>query len=274
MKIFSVHARRTDFLRLQVKALKDFCLDVFEYYCIDNFVDSTESEFIKTECESLGVNYVRFNDYPITGTAFDHTPALNSIKNIVTDDELVVILDFDVFMIDDFSFKHYISDYDISGIYMQRDNFNQEYICPFVVIVNGNYSQLDFGGFNGCDVGGNTQYYIKNKKVKWMTHTSYLNHENDYKCFNIDYDPKYAVQLIESSFIHYFRGTNWDNNTLNFHVEKTEWLQKSLNEARKVKIINKEYLNRLQTIFSYSVFNWNGIEDNYLGSKLNPALNI
>jgi hypothetical protein len=185
----------------------------------------------------------------------------------------VIILDFDIFMIDKFSFKKYILNYDISGIYMQRNDFAQEYICPFIVMVNQDFSKVDFGGSNGCDVGGNTQYYIKNKKVKWMKHTSYLNHLNDYECFKFDYNPQYAVQLIESCFIHYFRGTNWDNNTHLFHVEKTDWIKKIIEQSKKNKVINQEYLDMYQTIFSYSFFNWNGVGENYFNSKLNPAFN-
>lgn len=274
MKIFSTHCKRTDFLRLQVESLKYFCLDPFEYYCIDNFVDSSQSEFIREECKSLGVNYVRYDNYSITGTAWDHAPALNSIKTTADDDDIVVILDFDVFMISKFSFIDYILDYDVSGIYAQRENFEKEYICPFVVIINKNISQIDFTGCDGCDVGGNTRYYIKNKKIKWMKHTSYLNRDSDIEAFNFNYDPKYHSQIIESSFLHYYRGSNWDNNAVDFHHIKTEWLKSLIRQSKKSIVLNQKYLDKFQTVFSFSFQNWNGIDNNYYNSQLNPFLNI
>ena len=140
MKIFSAHCKRTDFLRFQVESLNQFCTDSFEYYCIDNFSNQSQSEFIKNECKILGVNYVKFDNYPISGTSWDHASALNSIKNIANDDDVVIILDFDIFMIDKFSFTNYILDYDISGIYTQRNDFEKEYIASFFAIVNKNIS--------------------------------------------------------------------------------------------------------------------------------------
>lgn len=273
MKIFSVHCSRTDFLRLQVESLKDFCSDSFEYFCIDNFLNTSQSQFIQEECKSLGVNHIRCDNYTISGTAWDHAPALNSIKKFASDDEVVIILDFDIFMIDKFSFIDYISDYDISGIYMQRDNFEKEYIAPFVVIVNKNISQIDFDGGEGCDVGGNTRFYLKNKNVKWLKHTSYLNRPGDINVFNFDYDPSYMVQMIESSFIHYFRGSNWDQKNNEFHVLKTKWLNELLVAARNKKIINNAYLNKCQTEMTYSFFNWNGGVENHFNSQLNPFFN-
>ena len=108
MKIFSVHAVQTDFLRYQVESLNYFCKDKFEYYCIDNFVDSLQTDFIKSECKDLNVNYVRFNNYQINGSDRDHAPALNSIKSIANDNQINVILDFEVFLISHFSFENYI----------------------------------------------------------------------------------------------------------------------------------------------------------------------
>jgi len=273
MKIFSAHCKRTDFLRFQVESLNEFCPDSFEYYCIDNFLNQSQSEFIKNECKILGVNYIKFDNYLISGTSLDHALALNSIKNIANDDDIVVILDFDFFMIDKFSFVDYISDYDISGIYMQRNDFEKEYIASFIAIINKNISQIDFDGGEGCDVGGNTRFYIKNKNVKWMKHTSYLNRIQDIECFNFDYDPAYCVQVVENCFVHYFRGSNWDNKNPNFHESKTKWLRELLIASKDKKIINQKYLNKCQTEMTYSLFNWNGIAENHFKSQLNPFFN-
>jgi hypothetical protein len=274
MNIFSIHAGRTDFLKLQVESLNYFCVDKFEYYCIDNFLDKSQSDFIKEECNNLNVNYVKFHSYQITGSALDHAPALNCIKTISNDNEINVVLDFDVFLINSFSFFEYIKDYDIAGVYQQRNDFSIEYIAPFVVIVNekSNFSQIDFSSRPGCDVGGNIQYYIKTKKVKLIKHTSSLEFPGDENCFTIPYDIHYGSQIIENCFLHYYRGTNWNKMNSNIVKEKTLWLYDCLTKSKQFNIINKEYLSKYQTPFSHSFCFWNGTSEKF-NSILNPYLN-
>jgi len=271
IKIFSIHAKRTDFLRMQIESLNHFCEDDYEYYCIDNFVLPEQSQFIKKECEDLNINYIR-GSYNITGTAWDHAPALNSIKNYINDSDLNIIVEFDIVLINQFSFSDYIDGYDISGIYQQRNNFEKEYVAPFVVIVNknNNFSEIDFNGTNGCDVGGNTQYYIKDKKVKWMKHTTGLIDDND--CFTIPYDNSFGCQIIESSFIHYYRGTNWDNCSNEYEKLKTEWFMGALKKSKEQSILNDTYLDKYQTPYSQAFRHWNGTY-NIFNSKLNPYMN-
>jgi len=273
IKIFSIHAKRTDFLKLHIESLQYFCKDNFEYYCIDNFLLPEHSQLIKQECEDLNVNYIRPTN-SITGTALDHVSALNLIKNFTNDSNLNVILEFDVFLINTFSFKDYIGTYDISGIYQQRNNFEKEYIAPFVVIINrnSNFSEIDFSVQNGCDTGGNTQYYLKNKKVRWMKHTPGLIDQNDTDCFIIPYDNSFGCQIIEGSFIHYYRGTNWDNRSHDYEQLKTSWLVDAFEKSKEHSILNHRYLNKYQTQYSHSFKHWNGTNDLF-NSKLNPYMN-
>lgn len=274
IKIFSAHAVRTDFLRYQVKSLNYFCKDKFQYYCIDNFANKSDSDFIKLECENLSVNYIKFNNYQISGSALDHAPALNAIKNITKNGEVNVILDFDIFLISSFSFLNYIDNYNIAGIYQQRNDFSIEYLAPFIIIVNKNsdFSQIDFSPRSGCDVGGNTQFYMKDKKVKLIKHTSSLEFAGDENCFSIPYDIGYGAQVIESSFLHYYRGTNWNKMDKKLVNKKTKWLHECLTKSKESSIINENYLNRYQTYFSHSFCFWNGSNAKF-NSILNPYLN-
>lgn len=275
IKIFSVHAKRTDFLELQYKSFLHFLEDEFEYYCIDNFIEPEKSSYIKQKSKELGINYIRFDSYELEGSPFDHAPALNSIKTITSDEDINVVVDFDIFLISNFSIIKYIESYDISGIYQQRNNFDLEYLAPFLVITNSNrqFSSIDFDSRKDIlsDVGGNTSLYIKNKKVKLSKHTSALNKEQDSKCFNIDYNISFGCQIIESSFLHYYRGTNWDQNPPSYYSEKTKWLIYALDESKKNNILNPEYLEKYQSIFNHSFDCWNGSSEKF-NSILNPYL--
>ena len=273
IKIFSVHASRTDFLEYQVESLRYFCEDEFDYYCIDNFSNKSQSNFIKEQCNNLNVNYLKFN-YPINGNSSDHATALNSIKQISNNEDINVILDFDIFLISNFSFKNKIKDYDIVGVYQQRNNFSIEYLAPFVVIVNenSNFSQLDFSLCQFCDVGGSTQHFIKSKKVGFLEHTSSLEFPGDENCFNIEYDIQYGSQVIESSFLHYYRGTNWNKANQELVNKKTEWLKECLTKSKNGSILNNNYLKKYQTVYSHSFCFWNGT-NNKFNSRLNPYIN-
>lgn len=273
IKIFSVHAGRTDFLRLQYESLVHFLEDSFEYYCIDNFIHSNESSFIEKECKNLNINYVRFKTYSLSGTAHDHAPALNSIKTISSNEDINVILDFDVFLINKFSILNYIKNFDIAGIYQQRNEFLLEYLAPIFVIVNSNknFNSIDFDSRKDIlsDVGSNTSLYLKDKNIKLMKHTSALIGEENVNCFNINYNTSFSCQIIENSFLHYYKGTNWNNNDPQFVHEKTEWLKFVIKESKKYNILNLDYLQKYQTPFSHSFRYWNGSPEPFK-SILNP----
>lgn len=275
INIFSVHAGRTDFLQKQYESISFFLKEKFEYFCIDNFYNESDSSFIKRKCEELGINHVKFDNYTLKGNAFDHAPALNSIKNITSNDDINIIVDFDVFMIGDFSVLNYIGDYDIAGLYQQRNNFELEYLAPFLVIVNHNreFSSIDFNSHSNIlsDVGGNTSEYLKNKSVRLVKHTSALNKDKDKDCFLIDYNPSYGCQILEGSFLHYYRGSNWDNSSPTYHQEKTEWLDLILDKSKKEKVLNYEYLDLYQNVFNHSFNYWNGSGENF-NTILNPYL--
>lgn len=272
IKIFSIHIDRVDFLELHLEQLNYFCLDKFEYHAIDNFKTVTEKRVFKEKCDQLNIYYHDCNQLnQNTKSSLDHTNALNYIKTISNDTDINIILEFDIFLIQPFSFIQYINGYDIAGIYQQRNNFSIEYVSPFIVIVNANqqFSKIDFSPLSQTDTGGATHNYIKQKNVKWIQHTKAII-ESKYKdIFNIDYDPSYGCQIIESAFLHYYKGSNWDNANINYVKTKTQWLKNALLLSRQKSIINNSILERYQTIFSHSFANFNG-SDQQFQSLLNP----
>ena len=54
-----------------------------------------------------------------------------------------------------------------------------------------------------------------------------------YKSFNralnsIEYDENFGIQIIDSKFIHYYRGTGWDNGDANFYQRKRKFIKSLL----------------------------------------------
>lgn len=277
MKIFSVHSVRTDLLEWQVNSLRHFVKDDYDFYCLDNFIEKEKSDFIKNKCDELNVNWKKF-DYPLGRVGYDHINALNSIKHITTDDEINVIIDGDVFLIDNFSFLDCIDGYDIAGMYNQRHNFECEYLTPLVLIFNKNksFSSVEFDGDKKymTDVCGKLHSYIKDKRVKFLKHTSALDLIGDDQCFSIPYDPKFGVQIIENSLLHAYRFSNWSKDSAKYNYEKTEWVKNALKESKQHNILNSKYLDQYQTVYSHSFCHWNGMPYNRYKSALNPYLDV
>ena len=138
------------------------------------------------------------------------------------------------------------------------------------VIYDSNFSNIDFNGFHGCDVGGKTQEYIKSgKTVRWMKHTPGIGSGPDRKIFLESYNPDYGCQVIENSFMHYYKGTNWNRSNPELVKQKTEWFFKLLEKSKSEEIFNQKYLDKYQTIFSHSFRHWNGSQKPFV-SNLNP----
>lgn len=276
IKIFSIHTDRTDFLSLGIEQLNYFCLDKFEYHAIDNFKTQNQKDIFKKQCDQLNIHYHDYNQLNShSKSSTDHANALNYIKNIANDEDINVILEFDIFMINYFSFFNYIDNYNVAGIYQQRNNFDIEYLAPFIIIVNSNqqFSNINFSPAPHTDCGGSTHDYIRHKKVKWMEHTKALCETEYTNIFNADinYDHSYGCQLIESSFLHYYKGSNWNNANNDYIEKKTQWLKNALLLSKHKSIINKSILKHYQTIFSHAFANFNG-SDHKFQSLLNPYL--
>ena len=50
------------------------------------------------------------------------------------------------------------------------------------------------------------------------------------------YLPKYRSQFIAGVFIHYYRGSNWDEQQPNFHTDKLDFFEDFLNNPDQYNI--------------------------------------
>jgi hypothetical protein len=102
-----------------------------------------------------------------------------------------------------------------------------------------------------------------------MKHTPGIGDGLDKKIFLGEYNSDYGCQVIENSFIHYYKGTNWNQCHQDFVNKKTKWFFELLEKSKSEKIFDQKYLNRYQTIFSHAFRHWNGSKIPFK-STLNP----
>jgi hypothetical protein len=199
----------------------------------------------------------------------------NYIRNDPKED-MTVIIDSDIFLFSEFSFKKLLDEADIAGIYQQRDRQakkilwrNHYYLWnAFLVFKN---TSIDFEKFdismipNITDVGGNLHYYIEKykPKVKWILHTADIEYESEIFIDELreTYQSQFGMQIISSSFIHYYRGSNWDDLNNNYHNFKTNFLLKFLESARKHYPLTA-HLHKYQDDCAHTKRHYNGTRYN------------
>lgn len=181
---------------------------------------------------------------------------------------IVMVLDSDMFLIRELSPTAYLANYDIAAVPQMRKDDNQtiDYIWIGLLFLNmntlSNKQTLSFncGWVDGVltDTGGYTYYYFKQNptvRVKDIN-TAYLKDFWCSECMQDSYLKKCThAHIMQSqnlsepllyvahhdkdsimetyathSFLHYRAGSNWNNQTLEYHQKKTGLLQDFIRE--------------------------------------------
>jgi len=260
IKIYTYPDKRPDFILKQNNSLKKFLKDDFEHIIINN--GSTEE--LKLEIEKISKEnkithfFVEKTNHsnPTIACSYPINQSLERFIKKESDADISVIIDSDMFFLKDFSISQYIGENEIAAIKQIRGNIN--YIWNGIVFINHkkikNIKDLDFGygliDGNMTDVGGNMYYYFKNNhecKLKNILHTSHIHPKNkNLKVFPPEilyfYDFEFCMELIEGVILHYGRGSNWDGMPVDYHKNKTIFLNKVLDMAYNNEI-NWNYFN-------------------------------
>jgi len=242
INIYTFADKRPDFIELQSKTMKKFIKDEFNLKVFDNSSTPHLSAEIHRACEKNEIEVLQTEKNHRTPNHACWVPINYCLRNHLKDnDDVTVIIDSDIFMINDFSFFDYIKDYDIAGVYQQRKNLEIEYIWNALVVINNKQVfkknlSIDFEPIqpNITDVGGKTSSLTKdpNVKIKWTNHTADISCAESSKIFSeFDYHQSFGFQILEKSFLHYYRGSNWDGQAQVYHAKKTECLQKVLDAS-------------------------------------------
>jgi hypothetical protein len=266
VKIYTYPDKRPDFILRQKKSLEFFLKDDFEYIIMNN----GSSPELRGEIEKICIKnkIIHFfienpdHSHPTTACAYPINQTLERIIKKEEKDTISVIMDSDMFFVKPFCIAEYLGDNEIAAIKQIRGDVN--YIWNGIVFINHNeikdINELDFGfdtiNGNTTDVGGNTYYYFKNHpncKLKNILHTSHIHPKNkNLRVFPPtileNYDFEYCFELIEKSVIHYGRGSNWDGMPINYHQNKTIFLDRVLEMSQENSIDWPSF----EFVFSYN----------------------
>jgi hypothetical protein len=256
ISVYATHYNKVELINIQYESIKKFCTDGFRYIVINNGIDvDTSSEISKISKELNIEEIVVRNNNKIKMTAMHHKEALQyCYDNYVSKDDadIRVVMDSDIIAFNNFSLKNFIADADIAGIQMGLEP--SLYIASFISMYSKN---VKFDNFNlGTDIefdsGLSTTDLVKKYKTKWLKHTAPMKEKEGLYVFknsenaSLKYDESFSIQFIESSLLHYYRGSGWDNGDVNYLERKRKFIHSFLENSEIYNINldeNVEYIS-------------------------------
>lgn len=220
--IFTSVVNRPDFVELQEKLFKKFLKNEYQFHIVDDSViESIESQF-QSVCFENGLKYykkpsraVAMNPAQACADTVQWTYDNIICKNHSTD--IVLFLDSDMFLIDEFDIVEYMEDAIIAGLPQVRGHVT--YMWNGIMFFNMpkiEDKNIDFsdGIVEGhmTDVGGMTYWYFKKTAIEMKeTDVQYPTHYNE---IDLQKDAGgYNMELhLDGKFLHYRAATNWHSN--------------------------------------------------------------
>ena len=220
--IFTSVVNRPDFVELQQTLFKKFLKNEYQFHIIDDsIVESIESEF-QSVCLENGLLYYK---KPPRAVAMNPAQACAdtvqwTYDNIICknhSEDIVLFLDSDMFLIDEFDVSEYMEDASIAGLPQVRGHVT--YMWNGIMFFNMpkiEDKNIDFsdGVVEGhmTDVGGMTYWYFKKTGIEMKeTDVQYPTHYNE---IDLQKDAGgYNMELhLDGKFLHYRAATNWYSN--------------------------------------------------------------
>jgi hypothetical protein len=263
IKIYTCAHKRPDFLALQLKSFKKNLSDEFEFIVFNNAsFDPNKQHYLSINkwCDDNNIQHIDItNDEDLTNAiannhqekVFDNNgeyansviacayPICWAWKQIISKtDDLICIIDSDMFFIDKENISQMLNKYDIVHMPQSRgENSEVRYMWNGILYMNLNKmpdkSSLNWwcGYVEGqpVDVGGQTHYYLKQYKKQLKLLEFKLHYvQDDPSCNFHPSNYEYFASNEEKILLHYRGGSNWDNKTPDYHTRKTTWLKHKL----------------------------------------------
>lgn len=257
IKIFTTPKTRPDFLEIQIKSLKKYLQEDYEFIVFNNAnFDQNKSNYNKINqiCEEhkISVTDVTKDQKLIDFLEPFETAIGNTIfggggeylnpnvtcayslcygwREVIKSNMKTCFLAPDVFLMEPVVFSEYLDEYQLCFIPQRRKGAMGEPINymlnSFFLVDVPNVSEPEninwwCGSVHGTkvDVGGQTHTYLE----KYPDINKFEMGDPMFGPFNAQ-----RFTIKDKSVLHYLRGSNWDNQTNEFHNVKTEWVNKVL----------------------------------------------
>lgn len=243
-RIYAVHYNRPDFILLQKQCLDRWFRTPFEYIVINNGREPDMRSQLAYHAAEVGAAVI----YTYSETSFDkcgkhHADALNQAwkEHITKHNEFMLILDGDVFLLDNFTITDVLTTKKpMFGIPQHRGIFN--YISPTLVGIDlANMSlpeEVDWEGKEivpkvNLDTGGGLHPWCHAGVVRPIINSWHIkaNNRNLHVLPDVvmsTYKEGFDVELYGDKWLHYCRSSGWDWPTEDYVQLKSAWLRNFL----------------------------------------------
>lgn len=203
---------------------------------INQDVEQEISDFCK-QYNILEIKISQDNCQPYC--SYDHIIALDYIyrRYIAYDNaDIRVVMDSDIIAYSNFSFTNIIKDYEIAGFKVY--NYSSAIFTMYSKSVNLNGFNINTRG----DSGSGTGILILQYNTRWINLTAPVREEEARYIFHYEsddvlrYDASFGFQFIEDCFIHFYRGTGWDNGNIDYFHSKFKFLMQLINHPELYNI--------------------------------------
>lgn len=190
--IITHNYNRPDCTEIQVKTFKKFVKDDYEFVVFNNAQDPQKRQDIRNVCQKHSLRCIEIpqeihdRPYLFRAPQENKNHACCRVANCIQysldvlgfkHDDIVVIIDTDMFLIKPFSFRDFMRGYDLAGVPQRRGPVT--YLWQGLIMFNmqtlPDKEQLNFncGSIEGqpCDVGGYSHKYLKshpNVKIRFF----------------------------------------------------------------------------------------------------------
>lgn len=268
--IFTQSYNRPDFIEIQYKTFQKFLQDEYEFIVFNDAVDPNIYAEIVRMCEHYNLQCIPMPQelhHPCNYPSVRHCSIIKySLEKIgFNTNDIIAFIDSDLFLIREFNIRECMENIDLAGLECHRGHIT--YLWPGLIFLdmrtmpNKNTIAFECAIIDGIctDSGGSTYYYIKNNpdaRVKYFDKIIYLDdffcqtckQNNHIVCdHKIDSmrdlsfsDPlikmatacqNYSIEVyLQNTFLHYRAGSNWNNDSSDFHKNKTILLKNLINE--------------------------------------------
>lgn len=228
VQIFTSVVNRPDFVEIQKKLFDKFLAEEYQFNVVDDSLDDNISAEFKQICEKYKIIYYRKDQGNRSVNESRWAGARHATETIQwTFDEIIkkkhskdiiLFLDSDMFLLDEFNITEYMKDTAISGLPQTRGHvyymwngimfFDMEKV--FEIDPDLNFSD---GMVDGelTDIGGHFYYYFKkNNVIMKETDVTYPTHFHDIEIQSDEITNGFNFELhLNGKFLHYRAGTNW-----------------------------------------------------------------
>ena len=242
---------RPDFIEIQDKTFKKFLKDDYTFVVFNDAPEEEVANQIIETCNRLNLPCIRIPQSIHTAPYLqrwpgeDYNHACVRCANVVQfsldtvgfdHDGIVMIIDSDMFLVKEFCVQKFLNGFAIAGVSQSREHI--KYIWNGLVFFNmqalSDKKTIDFncGKIDEIevDVGGQTHHYFKDHPEVILKQIDNQHYSSDFIVSETTHENvKYLLFrgcnnfefLLKNSFFHYRGGGNWDNQSAEYHEEKT-----------------------------------------------------